>query len=252
MAGTGRSPAGVTVAQQINLFDPALLSKRDWLALANVVILALLLFIVVTVAATVVRRDVPSLTAQVAANDNQLKVMREQVVVLGQRVANRKPDQRLESELTENRLLLDARNAVLTALRQRMDRSAGSFAEYLRGFARQSVSGLWLTGIAVDAASQGMEIRGRTVDPALLPAYIQRMNKEPAFQGRAFSALKLAEGKVEPVPGTPAAANATANAPADAAKKPLFHEFTLIPLSPAASGKGSPTASGQMTGRPGQ
>jgi hypothetical protein len=240
------------VAQQINLFDPALLRKRDWLALANVTVLALLLLVAVAVAATLVRRDVPSLTAQVAANDNQLKLLREQVVVLSQRAANRKPDQRLESELTENRLLLDARNAVLTALRQRMDPSAGSFSEYLRGFARQSVSGLWLTGIVVDAASQGMEIRGRTVDPALLPVYIQRMNKEPAFQGRAFSALKLAEGKIEPVPGPPAVTNATANVQADAAQKPLFHEFTLIPLTPAASGKGNPSASGQATGRSGQ
>jgi hypothetical protein len=246
----------VTVAQQLNLFDPALLRKRDWLALANVVMLALLLLVAVAVAATVVRRDVPSLTAQVATNENQLKLMREQVIVLGQRVANRKPDQRLENELSENRLLLDARNAVLTALRQRMDPSAGSFAEYLRGFARQSVSGLWLTGIAVDAASHGMEIRGRTIDPALLPEYIQRMNKEPAFQGRAFSALKLAEGKTDVVPGTPAATNAAANTPADAAKKALFHEFTLIPLSPAANGKGGQAASGQTsgqtTGRPGQ
>jgi hypothetical protein len=240
------------VAQQINLFDPALLRKRDWLALANVAMLALLLLVAVAFAATVVRRDVPSLTAQVATNDNQLKLMREQVVLLGQRMANRKPDQRLETELSESRLLLDARNAILTALRQRMDPRAGSFAEYLRGFARQSVSGLWLTGIVVDAASQGMEIHGRTVDPALLPAYIQRMNKEPAFQGRAFSALKLAEGKVEPVPGTPVAANATATAPADAAKKPLFHEFSLVPLSPAASGKRSPAASGQAIGRSGQ
>ncbi len=240
MAGAGRRPAGVTVAQQINLFDPALSRKRDWLALANVSMLALLLLVAVGGAATVAQRDVPSLTTQAAANENQLKVMREQVVVLGQRVANRKPDQRLESELTENRLLLDARNAVLIALRQRMDPTAGSFAEYLRGFSRQTVSGLWLTGIVVDAASQGMEIRGRTVDPALLPAYIQRMNKEPAFQGRAFSALKLAEGKVEPVPGTPAA------------KKALFHEFTLIPLSPAASGTGGPATSGQTTGRAGQ
>jgi len=238
------------VAQQLNLFDPALLRKRDWLALANVVMLALVLMVVVAVAATVVRRDIPSLTGQVASNENQLKVMREQVVVLGQRVANRKPDPRLENELTESRLLLDARNAVLTALRQRMDPRAGSFAEYLRGFARQSVSGLWLTGISVDAASQGMEIRGRTVDPALLPEYIQRMNKEPAFQGRAFSALKLAEGKAEPLPGAPA--TPTATQPADAAKKALFHEFTLIPLAPTAAGKGGEVATGQATGRVGQ
>lgn len=232
------------MAQQLNLFDPALLKKRDWLALANVVMLALLLMVAVAGAATLVRRDLPTLTAQVATTESQLKAMREQIVVLGQRVANRKPDPRLEKELTETRQLLASQKEVLLTLQQRLDPHGESFAEYLRGFARQSVAGLWLTSIAVDTASHGMEIRGRTVDPALLPEYIHRMNKEPAFQGRAFSALKLAEGKTEPVPGT----SATTNAPADATTKAPFHEFTLIPLSPAAPAKGGGPAA---PGRPG-
>lgn len=221
------------MAGQINLFDPALLRKRDWLALSNVLILAALLMLAVAAAATLVRRDLPALTMQTAANEAQLKVMRDQVVVLGQRVANRKSDPHLESELLETRQLLAARNEILRTLQQGMDPGAGSFADYLRGFARQSLSGLWLTGIAVDAGSQGMEIRGRTIDPALLPEYIARLNKEPALQGRAFAALKLAEGK--------------ADAPADAAQKTLFHEFTLIPLKPSGQ-SGAPAASAQAMG----
>jgi len=236
------------MAGQINLFDPALLRKRDWLALVNVVMLALLLMLAVAAAALLVRHDLPSLSAQVATNEAQLKAMREQVVVLGQRVANRKPDPLIESELVGTRQLLAARNEILNTLRQGTDPGAGSFADYLRGFARQSVAGLWLTGIAVDAGSDGMEIRGRTVDPALLPEYIARLNKEPTLQGRAFAALKLSEGKVEaPSGGTATLSAAPPNTPADATKKALFHEFTLIPLK--SSGKPSESAtSAQVPG----
>jgi hypothetical protein len=36
-----------------------------------------------------------------------------------------------------------------------------------------------------------IEIRGRLLDPALLPTYINRLNDEPAFAGRRFSALDM-------------------------------------------------------------
>jgi len=169
------------------------------------------------------RHEVPALTAQTAANDAQLKAAREQITVLGQQVAGRKPDPRLEQELGAARLLLAARGEVLTTLQQRLGPHAGSYAEYLRGFSRQSVAGLWLTAFNFDG-SGGMEIQGRTVDPALLPEYIRRLGKEQAFQGRTFAALKLDEGKLEPVVSAPPPPTATA----PAAKAP-FHEFTLTP-----------------------
>lgn len=216
----------MSMARQINLYDPALLRKRDWFALSNVVLVAVALATCVVVAGVLAQREVPTLKTQAATNDSQLKAMREQVLMLGQRVAERKPDPRVESELVAARLLASMRGEVLQILRQRLDTQADPFADYLRGFARQSVTGLWLTAFAYDAASGRMEIHGRTVDPALLPEYIRRLNKEPAFRGRAFAALKLAEGRVEPAAGTPVKTGASA----EVVKPAPFHEFTLIPV----------------------
>jgi hypothetical protein len=151
---------------------------------------------------------VPALNVQLAASETQLKTMRDQVAALGQQAANRKPDPQVEQEMGAARLLLDARGEVLTVLKQRLGPEATSFADYLRGFARQSIAGLWLTGFSFEAASGGMEIHGRTVDPALLPEYIRRLNKETVFQGALF-ALKLVEGK--PAPGVANAGNAGAS-----------------------------------------
>jgi hypothetical protein len=216
------------MAQQINLYDPSLERKRDWLALGNMVGLAAFLAVAVGAAGYLARLDLPALNAQATANESQLKAARDQIAALGQQAASRKPDPRVEQEVAAKRMLLAARGEVLATLRQSLGPEAGgSFADYLQGFARQTVSGLWLTAFAIDAMSGGMEIRGRTVDPALLPEYIRRLNKETAFQGREFAALKLDTGK----PDTPAAQamSAVARAP--------YHEFMLIPAKTDAAAK---------------
>ena len=219
----------MTMARQFNLFDPALQKKRDWLALGNVVGVAVLLAVLVGLTGHWVRADLPALKAQTAANDAQIKTLREQMTQVGLQVAGRKPDPRLEQELATARLLLAARGEVLSILQQGLDPATASYADFMRGFTRQSLPGLWLTGFAFDTASGGIEISGNTTDPALLPEYIQRLNREPAFQGRAFSALKLAAGKRELDKAGGAAAAPAAPA---AAVAPLFHEFKLTPTPP--------------------
>lgn len=210
------------MAQQINLYDPALLRKRDWFALANVVLGAGVAALLVIAAGLLVRGGLPEMRAQAAAGESQLTDLRAQVLVLGQRAAERKADPRIEQELAVARQLAAARGVVLEMLRDQLDADAPPFAEHLRGLARQSMTGLWITGFAWDAASESMEIRGRTTDPALLPEYIRRLNREPAFRGLAFSALKVAAGKTEGAPGNV-----------------QFHEFALVPVQRGAASGGT-------------
>jgi hypothetical protein len=227
------------MAQQINLFDPALLRKRDWFALSNVVLGAGIAAVLVAAAGFLARSGLPELQTQVTTGETQLKAMREQVLVLGQHVAARKADPRIEEELAVARQLAEVRGVVLQTLRQGLAADVPPFADYLRGLARQSMTGLWITGFVWDATSDSMEIRGRTTDPALLPEYSRRLNREPAFRGHAFAALKVAEGKPEPVAG----AAAKSPAPAEAVQKALFHEFTLIPVK---TGEAAGTVAGRQ------
>jgi hypothetical protein len=227
------------VAQQINLYDPALLRKRDWFALSNVVLGAGAAAILVVAAGFLARSGLPGLQAQAATSETQLKAMREQVLVLGQRVAERKADPGIELELTTARQLAEARGVVLQTLKQGLETDAPAYAEYLRGLARQSMAGLWITGFVWNAAGDSLEIRGRTTDPALLPEYIRRLNREPAFRGHAFAALNVAEGKMEAATGTAA----QAAAPTGATQKALFHEFTLVPVK---SGEVTGAAAGRQ------
>lgn len=213
------------MAGQINLYDPALRKKRDWLTLANIVLGGGLLLLFIIGAGWLARSDLPGLRAQTAAGEAQLQELRAQVQTLGQRAAERKPDARLEQELAAARRLAGMRGVVLQTLRQRLGADTASYADLLRGLANVAMPGVWITGFAWDAASNDMEIRGRTTDPALLPEYIRRLNREPATRGHAFAALNVVEGKSDPVSGSSAAAS----------RLPFFHEFTLVPVKPEAA-----------------
>jgi len=212
------------MAGQINLYDSGLERQRDWLALDYVAAGTALLASLVVIAGVAVRWDHDALMARSAANEQRLGVERAQMVPEDQDAGERRVDPLIEQEVARQRAQLVLHEKVLAALRG----SAGgedrvAYAEYMRGLARQSMDGLWLTGFRLAESGGGFEIHGRTLDPALLPGYIRKLNREPAFQGRAFAALKI---------------EAVASASDGAVSLPPHHEFALIPDKPAAEKTG--------------
>lgn len=217
----------------INLYDPALLRHRQWLTAANLLFALTLVFTVMLGWGAWQRIQAGALAAEAEALDGSLKMVRDESVTLGGQLASRRADPKLELDLAAMKELLGARQEILVALGQGAAPQATGHADYLRGLARQSVANLWLTGFSVGPDGTRMEIRGRTLDPALLPEYIRRLNAEPAFRGHRFAALSVAEPP--PVPG----ANATSGAGAVAAAPPPWLEFALVPELDAKAAGGA-------------
>lgn len=213
------------MSQQINLYDPSLLRKRELLTATNLAAAAAVLLLAMGGWGAAVRMQLGEVEAESQQLAGAVKGMQEQSVALGRLIAGAKPDPRLEAELVQSRERLRVRGDVLEALKKGVGADSPSFAEYLRGFARQApTGGLWLTGLRIGGGGASMEIRGRMTDPALLPEYIARLNGEAAFRGRAFAALKIDQGKAEASAGTAPGGKADA-APAAAP----FLEFALMP-----------------------
>lgn len=227
------------MSQQINLYDPALLKKRELLTLSSLTATAAALLLAMGAWGTAARAQVATLEGESLSLAPLVKALQERLVAIGKQAAEAKPDPRLEADLTAARELLVLRGDVIVALKKGVGGESASFAEYLRGFARQAPKGLWLTGFTISGGGASMEIRGRMTDPALLPQYIARLNGEKAFKGRAFAALKVSVGKPETqagtggAPGAKAAPSAASSAaqPTAVPAAPPFHEFTLIPAT---------------------
>lgn len=216
------------MTQQINLYDPALRPRRELLTATYLAVAAGVLALVLGVWGTWLRIELGQAEAAANISSQDLKRLQDETAAVGREIANRKPDPRLELELAGVRQLLGVRNEVLALLGKGLGPDARGFSEYLVGLSRQASTSLWLTGFAVSDNGANMAIQGRTLDPASLPDYIRRLNGEKAFQGHAFSALRMSAVLPPAAAGREAPA-APAAAPPRAAATLLYHEFVLVP-----------------------
>ena len=215
------------MSQQINLYDSKLLREREWLTIANLAAAVGVLLLALGGWGALVRSHVATLEAESQVLAPQIKELQDQVLAVGKQMAEVRSDPKLEANLAAARDLLVFRSEIVAVLKKGVGPESIGFAEYLRGLARQTPHGLWLTGFTVGDGGASMTIRGRMTDPALLPEYIQRLNGENGFKGRAFAALDVAAGHAEPAVQNPPVAGAP---PAGSDVPAPFYEFTLTPV----------------------
>lgn len=76
-----------------------------------------------------------------------------------------------------------------------MRRATEGYTPYFSALSRQAQDRLWITGFAVNGSGGPIEIQGAMTDANALPGYLQRLNQEPAFKGRQFARLQIAQGE---------------------------------------------------------
>jgi hypothetical protein len=203
------------MTQNINLYDPSLRARRDWLTPGNAAAALGACVLATALAAGWSHHELASLRQPAADTRTALQAAQADLVTMAQRASDAKPDARLQSDLKIAQAALLQRQSALELLQ------AGGFghetghAGALGAFARQSIDGLWLTGIALDNAQ--VALRGRALAPELIPSYVSRLQREATLQGRAFRALQI-ERPLQP-------ADTAASAPARPAP---FVEFSLV------------------------
>jgi hypothetical protein len=191
------------MSQQINLYNPALGPQRSLVSAQNLAMATLGVIVVIGLLGTVVesRRNAHKIEAAQVAG--QLRQLQDRLQQLAQQAASSKTDPVLQGEVDRLTALVDSRGTVLSILDKGTVTSGNGYAEILRGLARQTVTGLWLTGVSVAAGNGEMELQGRTTDRTLVAEYLRRLNGEKVFTGRSFSGLRIDAPKAEdgsPVP----------------------------------------------------
>ncbi len=185
------------MSQQINLLSPDLRQRRELVSAFKVMRAVLVLLLLLGVAALWSGERARSREARSQDELARLKTAKEQLAALHKELAARQPNDQLTLELAAATSQLKGREEVMAYLERGGVGSAAGFAQFLRGLARQTQSGLWLTGFSVAEGGRDMEIRGRTLAPAAVPDYIGRLNSEAAFHGRSFAALEIKRGETD-------------------------------------------------------
>jgi len=218
------------MSQNINLFNPAF--RKQELVLSLKALLACLAVTVLVLAAIhfYLRERVNGYAEEVASAEGLLKAQRGYSEKLTRENAARKQDARLDAEIAQLENELKQAREAMDALKGGAIGTQEGFAEYLRAFSRQSLSGLWLTGLTIGGTGE-IEIRGRVLSPELVPGYIQRLNREKVLAGRSFARLEMARPRPE------AGKDKDKDAKKDPRTSPRYLEFSLATSEPSKAEK---------------
>lgn len=214
------------MSQQINLFNPAfqpqkkIFSVNAMAAALGVLVLGL----VGTGVAAKVR--VLRLEADVARGAQQVQAAQKRLEAAAAEFAPRTKDARLEDDVAAAQGEHDALQRVADVIQRGDLGNTEGYAEYFRALARQSVDGLWLTGVSIAGAGMEIGVRGRALDPALVPGYLARLRNERVLQGKPVGSMQIGQGATVKVRG---ADGKEVDAPAP------FVEFSLQSAATAAA-----------------
>lgn len=179
------------MTQQINLFNPIFLrQKKVFSALAMAQALAVLVVGGLALVAYGQQR-VAMLEKDAAAAKAQLVLKQARQAMVNAEFAPRPPSRELEAKIVQAEAQLRALHAVSDVLQRGELGNKSGYAAYFKAFARQNVDGLWLTGVSIAGADIGL--RGRALEPTLIPGYIKRLTRESVLQGKSFASLQIGQ-----------------------------------------------------------
>ena len=207
----------------INLYDASLKTRRDLLGPGPA--LAMIGTAVVCIALAIGwARDAATRLGPIAEEGAVgLQARQRALQTAADSSAAKKPDPQVQNAVADAQRTLLQRRAALQMLAASPIDSEGGLAARLEALARQSVEGLWLTGMVL--RQDDVVLKGRALQPQLIPVYVQRLDREPSLQGRAFKALEVVRPLEKPARGASAAA--TEGDVAAPAQHSVYVEFTL-------------------------
>lgn len=194
------------MSQQINLFNPIFLKqKKIFTALPMAKALGLMLLGVLALALYGKQR-VASLQKEANASAAQLAQKQARQSMANAQFAPRQKDAALAGQIAAAQAELAALRKVSDVLRNGEFGNTLGYSSYFKAFARQSVDGLWLTGVAITGAGNEIGLHGRALQPTLVPAYLGRLAREKVMQGKSFSSLQVNQAQRQDAAGKDGAA----------------------------------------------
>jgi hypothetical protein len=195
--------------QQINLYQPVFSSGRKLFG-ASAVASAFAVLIVGLVAYTVhARGQLKNLASEVEVLRADQEE-REAQAALSEDQAARGTPAEIESRVKALSRAVAARTQALHMLQSGGAGQATGFAPRLEALARRHIDGLWIDAVILSGANGSMSLAGATVDPDLVPRYLQNLAQDAVLTGTRFDDFLIERPEPE-VKSEPAPADAEAS-----------------------------------------
>lgn len=191
------------MSQQVNLFNPVFMKQKKYFSAVAMLQALGLIVIGSALFYAYALYQVGELSSQADAMSKRYAGEQKRLVDYTNEFALQRRGQLLEQELRQLEAQAKAQEAMLDTLKSGVIGNTEGYSEYMRAFARESISGLWLTAFDIVGDGAQMVLSGAVLNPQLVPAYIQRLSKEKVMRGKTFAMLQIQQPKKDgdrPVP----------------------------------------------------
>jgi len=185
------------VSQQINLFNPIFLKQKKYFSAVTMAQALGMVLLGSLALSGYTNYQVSRLSEEAQATSAQLAAVQAQLAKVNAAYGPRQKNVALDEELKTAEFELDMLQRVTDILKKGEIGDTRGYSEYMRAFSRQIMPGVWLTGFSITGAGSEITLQGRTLKPELVPAYLGQLKREPALQGKSFSALEMQLPKEE-------------------------------------------------------
>lgn len=185
------------MSQQINLFNPIFLKQKKYFSAITMAQALGLILAGSLVLTGYTSYRVSRLGSHAALTTAQLTTAQAQLDKLKGYSGTREKNKTLEDDVQRAEAQLKSLRQVFETLDKGELGNTKGYSEYLRAFARQIPSGIWLTGFSIHGAGAEIGLQGRALQPDLVPAYINRLKQEPVMQGKSFATLEMQMPEVD-------------------------------------------------------
>jgi hypothetical protein len=208
------------MSQQINLFNPVFLKQKKYFSAVAMLQSLGVLIAGCALIAVYAQYQVSNLSQESASSNGQLLAMQNQLKQVMAQYGPKPKSQSLELQIQKTEEELNSIKRVFDTLQRGDIGNTDGYASYFRAFARQSMDGVWLTGLNLSGAGSEIGLQGRAVKPELLPTYINRLKTEEIMHGKSFGTLEMKAPSTAPN-------NKAASRDAIAPEAPAYIEFSL-------------------------
>lgn len=210
------------MSQQINLINPSLIKKKDFLTLVNIGLVYGAFCVLMLGWFGYASNQVSVLTKKHDVVASELVQLQEGLTQMTAARVPRAPNPNLQLQLAKLEAIEKMQTQILTAINQDKPQAL-SLANYMHGLARQTVDGLWLTGFNIDQNVHTVTLRGRSLSADVLPHYMKKLGQDPVFMGQLFGGLQIQQPTESAVTNADSASKQTTSS----AVVPQFVEFEL-------------------------
>lgn len=182
------------MSQQINLFNPIFLKQKKYFS-----VLAMLQALVLVVLGSgafygYVAYQVKQLTVQSDETSKRYSTEQDKLARYSAGIASQPAGPSVADELKAAEAQLAVQLESVEMLKSGAMGNTTGYAEYMRAFARQAVSGLWLTSFSITGDAAQINMTGAVLSPGLVATYIRKLGQEQVMQGQAVTVVQIQRG----------------------------------------------------------